>query len=133
MATEAAILVPGHVGDPLDHTNGFDERLDPVALVARRVTVAGQSTDPEEAVVGEQFGGRRAVFVEPLQPHCPVVPGRGARPPRTAVVRVVAGCRCVDVGGHLGHLALGEHPPEVEVARFGQEVGHFLRIVAHHK
>src|SRR6202034_4764399 len=52
VTAEAAVLVPGDVGDPLDDTDRLFVGLNGVALGAEAMALVGESSDPQEAIVG---------------------------------------------------------------------------------
>ena len=129
VTAEAAVLVPGDVGDAFDDTDRLDEGLDGVALGAEAVALVGESPDPQEAVVGQQRRGGRALLVEVLQPHRPPRAVHGRRPPRAAVVGLVVPDGRVDLGVDLLHLPRAEHVGEVEEAGLLEEVQSLSRVV----
>ena len=75
----------------------------------------------------QQLAQRRRLLVEAEDPRRVPLAVVGARPPRRAVVPLGRGDRVVELGRHRGHLRLGEHALEVEVAGLGEEVADLAR------
>jgi hypothetical protein len=91
------------------------------------VIVAGEPAQPLEPVVGHQCGRGGGLVVEPLHPDHAGGPVAQGGPPRPAVTGFVAGRGPVHVGGHRGHLVVGEQAGDVQEPGLGEEGGHLLR------
>ena len=126
VATERAVLVPREVGDAFDHADRLLEGLD---RLGRLVLVTGEAAEPEQALVLQHRGGGRAVPLEALEAHRPVLTRRRTRPPRVAVIGLVVSERGVDVAGHRSHLVRVEQAADVKEPGLGQEVRHLLVVV----
>src|SRR5262249_56119627 len=109
VASEAAVLVPGHVRDAFDDTDRLEERLDTVVAPGTEdVTVSGDLGQAEEPPVCDQRPRRRRLLVEGLHPdELPVAPGR-LRPPRVTVVGRVSRSSAVHVRRDRVLLPAGE-------------------------
>ena len=110
VTAERAVLVPRQVGDPLDHVERLEQRLDAIVGHApEHVAVAGEPGESLQAVVAHQSLDRGRHLVEVLHAYEQVVTGPVPRPPRPTVAARVQGRGGVHVARHRGHLLLVEH------------------------